>query len=146
MMLEATNQMTLETASFAEGAIEVMFLQQQGLDHLQQHLSELRRLETLQLGLPNSSGKRNQRSASQSTTFACVTRRRRLSRTDCDRKRAKVFAHGLPMTAPQTRTRTPYPPPPHRKSSLTKGQMETKVSFVLLSMSRRSKVLPAIEP
>jgi hypothetical protein len=26
MMLEATNQMTLETASFAEGAIEVMFL------------------------------------------------------------------------------------------------------------------------
>jgi len=95
--------MTAETTSFAEGAIEATFLSSRGAIHLPQHPSEPRRLETLQLGLPISSVMQNQRSTSQSMTFAFVTRQRRLSRTDYERKRAKVFTYALSMTMPQIR-------------------------------------------
>ena len=137
--------MTLETASFAEGAIEVTFLQQQGPIRLRHHPNEPRRLETLQIELPDSSVKRNQRSISQYTTFGFMTRRRQFLQTDCDRKHVKVFAYGLPMTMPQTGAETSYPRPPHRNLSLTKSQLESTASFVLSSISHRLKVLPAIK-
>ena len=76
--------MTLETTSFAEGAIEVTFLQQQGRDPFiapPERTAQIK--DVADQNCPIHSVKRDQRSTSQSTTFDFMTRRRRLLRTNC---------------------------------------------------------------
>src|SRR5580693_7329707 len=137
--------MTLETASFAGGAIEVTFLQQQGLDPFTATPERTAQIRDVATRLGHFIGEAKSTIDIAIYDFRLRDEAATIVADGLRSQARKVFAHGLPMTAPQPRTRTPYPPPPHRKSSLTKGQLEPTPSFVHLPTSRRSKVLPATE-
>jgi len=121
--------MTLETTSFAEGAIEVMFLQQQGRDPFAATPERTAQIRDVATRIANFIGE-----AKSTIDIAIYDFRLR-------DEAATIVADGLRSQARKgVRTRIVYDnatdPGPDAIST---------AAFVLLSMSRRSKVSPATE-